>query len=118
MEVFIKPKLKTLHGTKLTTVDTLVSVPCTENGDLFFTIRGYKSKLLILSAATNTLVYTFDVSNDASVWFNKTAETDLLTTTPQYIVMTEIWRYCRVQVKPKVAATHGTITATLECSSL
>jgi hypothetical protein len=117
-EAFSKPKMKAWSGTKLTSVDTYVTVPDAILATDYFNVRGYRSKTIQLSAATNNLLYSVDVSNDATVWVNKTTDQSLLTTTPKLQTLTELWDFIRVQVKPAVSATHGTITVKISGGTL
>lgn len=113
MEHFVKPKLRAWIGSKLTTVDTYVVVPEIVVGTLYFYMRGLKSKVIQLSAATQALVYSIDVSNDNIIWVNKVTDQPLAVATPIGETLTEIWNYMRVQVKPAAAGVHGTITVNI-----
>ena len=113
MEYFIKPKLKSWSGTKLTTVDTYFTLLDAVTGTAYFFTKGFKSKVIQLSAAAQALVYSIDVSNDATIWFNKVTEQPLAVATPVAETLTEIWNYIRVQVKPAAAGVHGTITVNI-----
>jgi len=113
MEHFVKPKLRAWIGSKLTTVDTYVVVPEIVVGTLYFYMRGLKSKVIQLSAATQALVYSIDVSNDNIIWVNKVTDQALTVATPVAETLTEIWNYMRVQVKPAAAGVHGTITVNI-----
>lgn len=114
MEHFVKPKLKSWSGTKLTTVDTYVTVLDAITGTAYFLTRGYKTKTIQLSAATKALVYSIDVSVDGSIWVNKVTDQALATATPVVTsYVDELWNYLRVQVKPNAAGQHGTITVVM-----
>lgn len=117
-EIFIKPKLKAIAGTKTTTSDAYTSVPDTESGLLYWFCRGFKTKYFVLSATTNNLLYSIDVSADGSNWFNIKTDQSLTTATKKSETHAEIWPYYRIQVKPAAAGQNGTITIAGEMSTL
>jgi hypothetical protein len=110
VEHFVKSKLKSWSGTKLTAADTYATVTDAVTSTAYFIVRGFKSKVIQLSAATNALQYSIDVSNDGSIWINKVTDQALAVATPVGVVLNEIWDFLRVQVKPAAAGVHGTIT--------
>jgi hypothetical protein len=113
MEYFVKPKLKSWSGSKLTDVNTYVTVLDAITATAYFLVRSFKTKTLQLSAATQALVYSIDVSVDGTVWVNKVTDQALTVATPVAETLTEIWNYMRVQVKPAAAGVHGTITVNI-----
>lgn len=110
MEDFVKPKLKNWSATKLTAADTYFTLLDAVTGTAYFFIRGFKTKAIQLSAATQALVYSIDVSNDASIWINKVTDQPLAVATPVGETLNEIWDFMRVQVKTAAAGVNGTIT--------
>jgi len=69
-----------------------------------------------MSVATNNLDFSIDFSYDGSTWFNRL--TDIAVTVGTPVVRDDDtnselrgnWNYCRIQIKPTVADTHGTGT--------
>lgn len=118
MEQFVKPKLKDWSGSKLTTVNTYGTVPDALLNTAYFKVKGYKRKAIQLTAATKTLLYSIDVSMDASVWVNKTTDQELAAAASIVESLTELWNFLRVQVKPKDADQHGTLTVGVWGSTL
>lgn len=106
----MKPKLKSWSATKLTAADTYFVLLDAVTGTAYFLVRGFKTKAIQLSAATQALVYSIDVSNDTTIWINKVTDQALAVATPVGETLTEIWNYIRIQVKPAAAGVHGTIT--------
>jgi len=117
-EIFVKPKMKAWSGTKLTTVNTYVTVPEAVTALAYAFLKGFKSKTISLSAAANNLLYSIDVSNENIIWINKITDQSLVVGTPVKETLTEPWNYMRVQVKPAVDDTHGTISVYIQGSSL
>jgi hypothetical protein len=117
MEFFIKPRLKAESGSLLTTVDTYATIK-------EFNIRGYQSKTFVLKAVTNDLKFSIDFSIDGTNWYNRL--TDIAVSAAAFVVKEDDteeelrghFRFCRVQVKPAVSATHGTGTFEFEGSTL
>jgi len=116
-ETFIKPKLKEETGSLLTTVNTYAPIAS-------FSIRGYKSKTIVLEAETNDLEFRIEYSLDNSNWYVRLTDIDV--SAGAFVVRDDdtnselrgAWGYCRIQVRPNVADTHGTGTFTFEGSSL
>lgn len=91
--------------TKLTTIDTLADVGV-------FSCRTLRSKNLSFSAATNTLVAKVLGSVDGGLTYpiQVEAEFDVTVAAPVVKTNTTYYTHLKIQVKPKVAATHGTLT--------
>jgi hypothetical protein len=98
--------------TRLTTIDTLVDMG-------IFVCRTLRSKNLSFSAATNTLVAKVLGSIDGGVTYPITveAEFDVTVASPVQKVNTVYYTHLKLQVKPKVAATHGTLTVYVDGAS-
>lgn len=99
--------------THLTTVDTLVDMGT-------FSCRMLRSKNLQFSAATNTLVGKVLGSVDGGVTFPVTVEAEFDVTvagSPVVKTSTAYYTHLKIQVKPKVAATHGTMTVIADAAS-
>ena len=91
--------------TLLTSVNTLVDVGV-------FSCRTLRSKNLSFSAATNTLVAKVLGSVNGGVTFpiEVEAEFDVTVAAPVVKTSTTYYTHLKIQVKPKVAVTHGTLT--------
>lgn len=118
MEYFVKPKLKAWSGTKLTTVNTYVTVPEAVTAIAYALMKGFKNKTITLAATTNNLLFSIDVSNENIIWINKVTDQTLVVGTPQLAFLSEPWNYIRIQVKPAVDDTHGTISVYIQGSTL
>jgi hypothetical protein len=98
--------------TKTTTIDTLAdvaTVPC----DVLVT------KHLTFKAVTNTLVAKVLGSQDGGLTFPTQVEAEFDVTTAAQVLktVTAFYTHLKVQVKPKVAATHGTLTVYVKGAS-
>lgn len=118
MEVYVKPALKELNGELTTIGNAYATVPCTETGEDYFFIKGYKTKLVEMRCTLNDLTWSFDVSNNKIIWHNKKTNQALATGVSTYESLTEPWLYARIQVKPTVAGVHGKLVVVVEASSL
>jgi hypothetical protein len=98
--------------TKTTTIDTLEDVG-------ILPIDVFRTKYLTFKAATNTLVATVLGSQDGGLTYPTTveAEFDVTVASPVLKTSTTFYTHWKVQVKPKVAATHGTLTVYVKGSS-
>ena len=113
MEIFVKGKTKDYSGSHLTTVNTYVTVPDAVTGEDYFNVKGFKSKTMQLACATNDLQYSIDYSNDATNWFNWKTDQLISAGTVEAEEYNVLWKFIRVQVKPNVVDTHGTLTVTI-----
>lgn len=115
---FVKPTLKAISGSKTTTTNSYVTVPDDETALEYFRCRGYKNKLILLKCTLNNLLYSVDVSNDASIWHNKVTDELILTGASIFVTLSEIWIFIRIQVKPNVNNAHGKLEVSGEMSTL
>jgi hypothetical protein len=117
-EVFVKPRLKTVSGSLLTTGNSYATVPDAVALTAYFYCKGYKGKYFVLQCTTADLLFSVDVSADGTIWFNKVTDQLILIGASDELTSTESWPYYRVQVKPNVAGVHGTLAVSGELSTL
>ena len=124
-DVFVKPVLTKeglITGSKTTTVNTYTPIPVL--GKDSFKIRGYPRKLFVLKAVTNNLLIQIEFSINNTDWVVRLADiavnagTIVIRETETDSELRGPWNYCRVQVKPAVADTHGTGSFWFEGSTL
>ena len=99
--------------TLLTTLDTLVDVGT-------FSCRLLRSKNLNFTAATNTLVAKILGSTDGGVTFPTVVEAEFDVTvvgSPVLKTSTVFYTHLKIQVKPKAAGVHGTLTVQADAAS-
>ena len=112
-DVFIRPVLGYITGSKLTTVNTYVTctitAPSSAVGLTNFPIRGWKTLTVVLNAVTQNLHFDVDVSLDETVWVPKEVDKLVVVGTPVPLTLNdEPWNWMRILVKPAVAGVHGT----------
>jgi hypothetical protein len=97
---------------KLTSVDTYVDV-----GNLV--CRMYKTKHFYFTATTNNLTVQILASVDGGVTYPIVSEAgfDVLVGTPVSKTHTTYYTDEKVQVKPKVSATHGTLSTNIAAAN-
>ena len=124
-DVFVKPVLTKegdITGSKTTTVNTYVPIPV--KGADSFRFRGYPRKLFVMKAVTNNLLMQIEFSINNTDWVVRIADipvnvgTIVVKETETNSELRGPWNYCRVQVKPAVADTHGTGSFWFEGSTL
>ena len=107
-DVYVKPRTKSENASLLTSINTYVDLD-------EFKIKGLHSKCIVMQATTNDLLFSIDFSPDDGVtWINRL--TDILVAAAATVVREDdtnaelrgMWTDCRIQIKPNVAATHGT----------
>ena len=99
-------------GPVTTVLDTLVDV-----GD--FDSKSLRTKHFTFTAVTNTLRALILGSYDGGLTYPATVEAEFDVTAASQVVKTntDFYTNIKVQVKPKVAATHGTLTVRVEGAS-
>ena len=117
MDVFVKPTLMHVEGTKLTVADAYAVIPLTVPGVVangVFSIQGMKAKTLILQAATKDLNFRVECSHNGTSW--STVKEDYLVLSGYFTPLwseldpdlSGLWHSMRVSVKPDAAGQNGT----------
>jgi hypothetical protein len=122
-DVFIRPVLGYVTGSKLTALDTYATCTITAPTGLVgltnFPIRGWNTITLVLSAVTQNLHFKIDVSLDESVWVSKELDKLVIVGTPVVLTLnSESWNWMRILVKPAAAGVHGTGSFRLDGSTM
>ena len=117
MDVFVKPTLMHVEGSKLTIADAYAVVPLSVPRVVtsgIFSIGGMRSKTLILQATTKDLHFRVEFSHDGTNW--STMKEDFLVTSGHFTPLWSdwdtdlagLWDSMRVSVKPAAAGQNGT----------
>jgi hypothetical protein len=72
-----------------------------------------KATLVLTESGGQNTMYSIDASMDNATWVNLMTNVDLPANTTGYEVLSNMWRYLRVQIIDKVAGVHGAVSSYL-----